>query len=62
MAEAKKQNGAGNTITLNFANHKDHLQYIRDAAKADERDVASWLRRFIVQKLDERVNPKKEVQ
>ena len=57
MAETQKTTkkaakGSGTSITLDMKDYADMLGRIREAAKADDREVSKWLRRRIV-KLDE---------
>ena len=40
--------GEGTALTIDFKEYPDLLKRIRDAAKADDREPAKWLRRRIV--------------
>jgi len=44
----KAAKGSGTSITLDMKDHADLLGRIREAAKADDREVSKWLRRRIV--------------
>ena len=44
----KAAKGSGTSITLDLKDYPDILTVIREAAKADDREVSKWLRRRIV--------------
>ena len=44
----KAAKGSGTTISIDLKDHPELLASIRNAAKADDREVSKWLRRRIV--------------
>lgn len=48
-AKAKRgQKGTGTTITIDLHDQPQLLSKIREAAKADDRDVTKWVKRRLV--------------
>lgn len=48
----RRTKGTGTTITIDLKDNLDVLVRMRDAAKADDRDVSKWLRRQVVKHAD----------
>lgn len=46
---SRSPKGSGSTVYANLENHTNILEAIREAAKADDREVSNWLRRRLVQ-------------
>ena len=46
---ARAAKGTGTTVSADLKDHPELLEMIRAAAKADDRNVNSWLRRRLVE-------------